>query len=179
MDVFFRQTWVDRRLMYEGPIEILRLNNLMVTKVWTPDTFFRNGKKSVAHNMTAPNKLFRIMKNGTILYTMRYCSVLHHHIHHITHLMNYVYSKLNLGDGVFTKFIFYILLFVLIKKKTIGEERRQTLFDLKQSSRFAVKSNPAAHSVNSAELCGGSAEAAKLSNLKFNKNCSIDFLPQV
>ncbi|XP_071369867.1 gamma-aminobutyric acid receptor subunit alpha-4 [Centroberyx affinis] len=71
MDVFFRQTWVDRRLMYEGPIEILRLNNLMVTKVWTPDTFFRNGKKSVAHNMTAPNKLFRIMKNGTILYTMR------------------------------------------------------------------------------------------------------------
>ncbi|XP_072519167.1 gamma-aminobutyric acid receptor subunit alpha-4 [Salminus brasiliensis] len=71
MDVFFRQTWVDQRLRYEGPIEILRLNNLMVTKVWTPDTFFRNGKRSVAHNMTAPNKLFRIMKNGTILYTMR------------------------------------------------------------------------------------------------------------
>lgn len=72
IDVFFRQTWEDRRLRYEGPIEILRLNNLMVTKVWTPDTFFRNGKRSVAHNMTAPNKLFRIMKNGTILYTMRY-----------------------------------------------------------------------------------------------------------
>nr|XP_023694449.1 gamma-aminobutyric acid receptor subunit alpha-6-like isoform X2 [Paramormyrops kingsleyae] len=71
MDVFFRQTWVDRRLSFEGPMEILRLNNLMVTKVWTPDTFFRNGKRSVAHNMTAPNKLFRIMKNGTILYTMR------------------------------------------------------------------------------------------------------------
>lgn len=78
MDVFFRQTWVDRRLMYEGPIEILRLNNLMVTKVWTPDTFFRNGKKSVAHNMTAPNKLFRIMKNGTILYTMRSCEMNFH-----------------------------------------------------------------------------------------------------
>lgn len=79
MDVFFRQTWVDRRLMYEGSIEILRLNNLMVTKVWTPDTFFRNGKKSVAHNMTAPNRLFRIMKNGTILYTMRYCRARHRH----------------------------------------------------------------------------------------------------
>ncbi|XP_034288788.1 gamma-aminobutyric acid receptor subunit alpha-4-like isoform X1 [Pantherophis guttatus] len=71
MDVFFRQTWVDKRLKYDGPIEILRLNNLMVNKVWTPDTFFRNGKKSVSHNMTAPNKLFRIMRNGTILYTMR------------------------------------------------------------------------------------------------------------
>uniref|UniRef100_A0A3B4B4B8 Uncharacterized protein n=1 Tax=Periophthalmus magnuspinnatus TaxID=409849 RepID=A0A3B4B4B8_9GOBI len=71
MDVFFRQTWVDRRLEYKGPVEILRLNNLMVTKVWTPDTFFRNGKRSVAHNITAPNRLFRIMQNGTILYTMR------------------------------------------------------------------------------------------------------------
>lgn len=90
MDVFFRQTWVDRRLMYEGPIEILRLNNLMVTNVWTPDTFFRNGKKSVAHNMTAPNKLFRIMKNGTILYTMRYCSIRHRCILSISvkHLMD-------------------------------------------------------------------------------------------
>ncbi|XP_038187853.1 gamma-aminobutyric acid receptor subunit alpha-4 isoform X3 [Arvicola amphibius] len=71
MDVFFRQTWMDKRLKYDGPMEILRLNNMMVTKVWTPDTFFRNGKKSVSHNMTAPNKLFRIMRNGTILYTMR------------------------------------------------------------------------------------------------------------
>uniref|UniRef100_A0A3B3XB28 Neurotransmitter-gated ion-channel ligand-binding domain-containing protein n=1 Tax=Poecilia mexicana TaxID=48701 RepID=A0A3B3XB28_9TELE len=29
MDVFFRQTWIDERLKFEGPIEILRLNNLM------------------------------------------------------------------------------------------------------------------------------------------------------
>uniref|UniRef100_A0A4W4EIF4 Gamma-aminobutyric acid (GABA) A receptor, alpha 6b n=1 Tax=Electrophorus electricus TaxID=8005 RepID=A0A4W4EIF4_ELEEL len=71
MDVFFRQTWTDERLKFEGPIDILRLNNLMVTKIWTPDTFFRNGKRSIAHNMTTPNKLFRIMQNGTVLYTMR------------------------------------------------------------------------------------------------------------
>ncbi|KAM4677802.1 gamma-aminobutyric acid receptor subunit alpha-6 isoform 2-T2 [Discoglossus pictus] len=71
MDVFFRQTWIDERLKFEGPTEILRLNNLMVSKIWTPDTFFRNGKRSISHNMTTPNKLFRIMQNGTILYTMR------------------------------------------------------------------------------------------------------------
>ncbi|KAJ8266823.1 hypothetical protein GJAV_G00135080 [Gymnothorax javanicus] len=71
IDVFFRQTWIDERLKFEGPIEILRLNNLMVSKIWTPDTFFRNGKRSISHNMTTPNKLFRIMQNGTILYTMR------------------------------------------------------------------------------------------------------------
>ncbi|GAB5567165.1 gamma-aminobutyric acid receptor subunit alpha-6 isoform X1 [Prionailurus iriomotensis] len=72
MDVFFRQTWTDERLKFGGPTEILSLNNLMVSKIWTPDTFFRNGKKSIAHNMTTPNKLFRIMQNGTILYTMSY-----------------------------------------------------------------------------------------------------------
>ena len=44
----------------------------MASKIWTPDTFFHNGKKSVAHNMTMPNKLLRIMDNGTLLYTMRY-----------------------------------------------------------------------------------------------------------
>uniref|UniRef100_A0A673XKH9 Gamma-aminobutyric acid type A receptor subunit alpha6 n=1 Tax=Salmo trutta TaxID=8032 RepID=A0A673XKH9_SALTR len=78
MDVFFRQTWIDERLKFEGPIEILRLNNLMVSKIWTPDTFFRNGKRSISHNMTTPNKLFRIMQNGTILYTMsRLCSTGH------------------------------------------------------------------------------------------------------
>ncbi|XP_060094327.1 gamma-aminobutyric acid receptor subunit alpha-6 isoform X2 [Heteronotia binoei] len=71
MDVFFRQTWIDERLKFGGPTEILRLNNLMVSKIWTPDTFFRNGKKSIAHNMTTPNRLFRIMQNGTVLYTMR------------------------------------------------------------------------------------------------------------
>ncbi|XP_051790300.1 gamma-aminobutyric acid receptor subunit alpha-4-like isoform X6 [Erpetoichthys calabaricus] len=71
MDVFFRQTWIDDRLKFDGPFDILRLNNLMVSKIWTPDTFFRNGKKSISHNMTTPNKLFRIMQNGTILYTMR------------------------------------------------------------------------------------------------------------
>lgn len=52
-------------------MNILRLNNLMASKIWTPDTFFHNGKKSVAHNMTMPNKLLRIQDDGTLLYTMR------------------------------------------------------------------------------------------------------------
>uniref|UniRef100_A0A8C1EUX5 Gamma-aminobutyric acid type A receptor subunit alpha6a n=1 Tax=Cyprinus carpio carpio TaxID=630221 RepID=A0A8C1EUX5_CYPCA len=71
MDMFFRQMWVDERLAFQGPVEILPLNNRMVDKIWTPDTFFRNARKSLAHNMTSPNKLFRIMQNGTVFYTMR------------------------------------------------------------------------------------------------------------
>lgn len=77
IDVFFRQRWKDERLKFKGPMNILRLNNLMASKIWTPDTFFHNGKKSVAHNMTMPNKLLRIQDDGTLLYTMRYvCSSL-------------------------------------------------------------------------------------------------------
>uniref|UniRef100_A0A672ZW25 Uncharacterized protein n=1 Tax=Sphaeramia orbicularis TaxID=375764 RepID=A0A672ZW25_9TELE len=69
--VFFRQSWKDERLTFHGPMNILPLNNLMASKIWTPDTFFHNGKKSVAHNMTMPNKLLRIKDDGTLLYTMR------------------------------------------------------------------------------------------------------------
>ncbi|XP_040600665.1 gamma-aminobutyric acid receptor subunit alpha-3 isoform X2 [Mesocricetus auratus] len=71
IDVFFRQTWHDERLKFDGPMKILPLNNLLASKIWTPDTFFHNGKKSVAHNMTTPNKLLRLVDNGTLLYTMR------------------------------------------------------------------------------------------------------------
>ncbi|XP_053505168.1 gamma-aminobutyric acid receptor subunit alpha-1 isoform X1 [Ictalurus furcatus] len=71
IDVFFRQSWKDERLKFKGPMAVLRLNNLMASKIWTPDTFFHNGKKSVAHNMTMPNKLLRITEEGTLLYTMR------------------------------------------------------------------------------------------------------------
>ncbi|OBS77927.1 hypothetical protein A6R68_19683, partial [Neotoma lepida] len=80
IDVFFRQTWHDERLKFDGPMKILPLNNLLASKIWTPDTFFHNGKKSVAHNMTTPNKLLRLVDNGTLLYTMR-C----HHCSHYDH----------------------------------------------------------------------------------------------
>ncbi|CAB1441800.1 unnamed protein product [Pleuronectes platessa] len=56
IDVFFRQSWKDERLKFTGPMAVLRLNNLMASKIWTPDTFFHNGKKSVAHNMTMPKQ---------------------------------------------------------------------------------------------------------------------------
>ena len=63
-------------------MKILPLNNLLASKIWTPDTFFHNGKKSVAHNMTTPNKLLRLVDNGTLLYTMRSESALAHLKYH-------------------------------------------------------------------------------------------------
>uniref|UniRef100_A0A3B5LBA5 Gamma-aminobutyric acid type A receptor subunit alpha5 n=1 Tax=Xiphophorus couchianus TaxID=32473 RepID=A0A3B5LBA5_9TELE len=72
IDVFFRQSWKDERLCFKGPMEMLALNNLLASNIWTPDTFFLNGKKSIAHNMTTPNKLLRLKDDGTLLYTMAY-----------------------------------------------------------------------------------------------------------
>lgn len=69
--MFFRQSWNDERLQFEGPIHSLSLNNLMASKIWTPDTYFHNSKKSVVHNTTTPNKLLRLESDGTLLYTMR------------------------------------------------------------------------------------------------------------
>lgn len=90
VDVFFRQRWTDERLKFHGPMNILRLNNLMASKIWTPDTFFHNGKKSVAHNMTMPNKLLRIMENGTLLYTMRYPDYILHTNHSLILVVLYI-----------------------------------------------------------------------------------------
>ncbi|XP_037124541.1 gamma-aminobutyric acid receptor subunit alpha-5-like isoform X2 [Syngnathus acus] len=71
IDLFLRQTWKDERLRFKGPREKLSLNNLLASNIWTPDTFFLNGKKSIAHNMTTPNELLRFTDDGTLLYTMR------------------------------------------------------------------------------------------------------------
>ncbi|XP_039251861.1 gamma-aminobutyric acid receptor subunit alpha-2-like [Styela clava] len=72
LDMFFRQRWRDERVAFKhANISELKLNNMMAQKLWTPDTFFRNGKKSIAHNITVPNRLLRIDPEGNILYTMR------------------------------------------------------------------------------------------------------------
>ncbi|XP_070553903.1 gamma-aminobutyric acid receptor subunit alpha-2-like [Ptychodera flava] len=71
LDVFFRQRWNDPRLAYDDPFTILSLNTVMLESIWYPDTYFHNGKKSYGHNITTPNRLFRIAPNGDVLYTQR------------------------------------------------------------------------------------------------------------
>ncbi|EFX89617.1 hypothetical protein DAPPUDRAFT_190742 [Daphnia pulex] len=71
MDCYFRQSWQDRRLSFNGPIETLSLSIKMLEGIWKPDTFIYNGKKSYLHTITTPNKLLRINKDGSILYSVR------------------------------------------------------------------------------------------------------------
>ncbi len=71
MDCYFRQSWVDKRLKFSGPIKTLAISVTILDRLWKPDTHFFNGRKSYLHTVTTPNKLLRIDQNGRILYSMR------------------------------------------------------------------------------------------------------------
>ncbi|WAQ98151.1 GLRA2-like protein [Mya arenaria] len=70
MDIFLRQKWEDRRLRYGNTSELpwLELDNKMMDRVWVPDTFFPNEKRARVHDVTVPNKMMHVYKNGTVLY---------------------------------------------------------------------------------------------------------------
>ncbi|XP_035465451.2 gamma-aminobutyric acid receptor subunit gamma-1 [Scophthalmus maximus] len=71
IDIFFAQTWYDSRLKFNSSMKQLMLNSNMVGKIWIPDTFFRNSRKSDAHWITTPNRLLRLWSNGRVMYTLR------------------------------------------------------------------------------------------------------------
>ncbi|XP_029463195.1 gamma-aminobutyric acid receptor subunit gamma-4-like [Rhinatrema bivittatum] len=71
IDIFFAQTWYDRRLRFNSTLKALTLNSNMVSRIWIPDTFFRNSKRADSHWITTPNQLLRIWNDGKVLYTLR------------------------------------------------------------------------------------------------------------
>ncbi|XP_052795316.1 glycine receptor subunit alpha-2-like isoform X2 [Mya arenaria] len=73
MDIFLRQKWEDKRLKYGNTSELpwLELDNKIMDSVWVPDTFFPNEKKARVHDVTVPNKMMHLYKNGTVLYSIR------------------------------------------------------------------------------------------------------------
>ncbi|GFG34073.1 hypothetical protein Cfor_01961, partial [Coptotermes formosanus] len=71
MDCYFRQSWVDRRLAFQGNKETLALSISMLQRIWKPDTYFYNGKHSYLHTITTPNKFVRLYQDGRVLYSSR------------------------------------------------------------------------------------------------------------
>ncbi|XP_053400592.1 glycine receptor subunit alpha-2-like [Mercenaria mercenaria] len=73
LDIFLRQKWEDKRLKYENmtDLEWLEMDNKMMDKVWVPDTYFSNEKKASVHDVTVPNRMMHLYKNGTVLYSSR------------------------------------------------------------------------------------------------------------
>ncbi|KAJ8416566.1 hypothetical protein AAFF_G00358540 [Aldrovandia affinis] len=72
VNIFLRQQWNDPRLAYsEYPDDSLDLDPSMLDSIWKPDLFFANEKGAHFHEVTTDNKLLRIFKNGSVLYSIR------------------------------------------------------------------------------------------------------------
>ncbi|XP_071439190.1 gamma-aminobutyric acid receptor subunit alpha-4-like [Hetaerina americana] len=72
MDCYFRQVWYDRRLSFNfSGLTEFSMSWLFLERIWKPDTFFTNGKKSYLHRITVPNKFIRLRKDGFLTYSMR------------------------------------------------------------------------------------------------------------
>ncbi|XP_061163866.1 glycine receptor subunit alpha-2-like [Saccostrea echinata] len=72
VDIIFRQRWTDKRLVFNNTnINSLELSQKMIEKIWVPDSFFPKEKSATIHQVTVPNQLLHIYKNGTVFYSMR------------------------------------------------------------------------------------------------------------
>ncbi|KAK1797932.1 hypothetical protein P4O66_007985 [Electrophorus voltai] len=77
VNIFLRQKWNDPRLAYsEYPDPSLDLDPSMLDSIWKPDLFFANEKGANFHDVTTDNKLLRIFKDGTVLYSIRLTLIL-------------------------------------------------------------------------------------------------------
>jgi len=74
MDVTFRQQWLDPRLTHNHSSHLTLPSEDLA---WAPDTFFRNEKEAVFHQV--PNKQFyvRVFPDGNVLQSMRVTLKLH------------------------------------------------------------------------------------------------------
>ncbi|CAF2467658.1 unnamed protein product [Rotaria sp. Silwood2] len=74
-DCFFRQRWTDTRLIYNTTstmnYKLLPVSIQMFSKIWKPDTYFYNGRRSYIHSVPHVNRFFRIATDGSILYSQR------------------------------------------------------------------------------------------------------------
>lgn len=77
--ITLRQQWNDKRLRFKeklaemgvGEDKIRYLTMTEASKVWMPDTFFRNEKIGRFHSILTPNLYVRVFPGGDVLYSIR------------------------------------------------------------------------------------------------------------
>ncbi|KAL4230473.1 hypothetical protein ACF0H5_010855 [Mactra antiquata] len=69
---YFRQRWTDERLKFDiRNITEVTLNNLFLSNIWKPNTYFLNGHKSHQHVIPRPNLFVRIRHDGRVYLSRR------------------------------------------------------------------------------------------------------------
>ena len=82
LNMYLRMSWQDPRLMYTPQNDILPQIMLQSSisrpwdKLWTPDIFFRNEKRSVFHSVMKHNRLMKLNATGHIWYATKLSSTL-------------------------------------------------------------------------------------------------------
>ncbi|XP_077983739.1 gamma-aminobutyric acid receptor subunit beta-1-like [Glandiceps talaboti] len=73
--MYFRQYWVDERLAYNPLLGNISFDGRLADRIWVPDTYFVNDKKSFIHEVTVSNRLLKLEPNGSVLYGLRITTV--------------------------------------------------------------------------------------------------------
>ncbi|KAK2725911.1 gamma-aminobutyric acid receptor subunit beta-like isoform X1 [Artemia franciscana] len=76
LTMYLNQYWRDERLAFGKETDVLALPGDFSEKIWVPDTFLANDKKSYIHDITERNKMIRLHGNGLIEYGMRFTTTL-------------------------------------------------------------------------------------------------------
>uniref|UniRef100_A0A1I7Y3M6 Ig-like domain-containing protein n=1 Tax=Steinernema glaseri TaxID=37863 RepID=A0A1I7Y3M6_9BILA len=73
LQLTLRQSWKDPRLVFShmGPDIPTFFVLTEGQQIWKPDTFFLNEKQAHRHTIDKPNTLFRLYKDGRVLYSVR------------------------------------------------------------------------------------------------------------
>ncbi|XP_064636845.1 glycine receptor subunit alpha-2-like isoform X2 [Lineus longissimus] len=74
VDVYFRQSWLDPRLVYNATSGIkapITLRPHHLHDIWRPDAVFVNERRGARHDITVPNIYIRLHPNGTINFSQR------------------------------------------------------------------------------------------------------------
>ena len=70
MDFFLRQLWYDPRLAHRYN-STFTISNQIIQKIWLPDTYFVNSKRSKFHKVTTDNHLLSIRGDGLVHFNSR------------------------------------------------------------------------------------------------------------
>jgi gamma-aminobutyric acid receptor subunit alpha len=69
--LFYLLEWKDPRLAFKAPYKQIALSIKMLEQIWKPDTYFFNDKESYLHKIPTTNRLLRLSRDGSILYSSR------------------------------------------------------------------------------------------------------------
>ncbi|XP_037088779.1 glycine receptor subunit alpha-4-like isoform X2 [Pollicipes pollicipes] len=73
LDIYLRQEWQDERLSSPGDQNDMLIvsRKHVIDQLWTPDLYFLNLKDAKYHEVTMPNVLMRIYRDGSVFYSIR------------------------------------------------------------------------------------------------------------